>query len=382
MFLVSLMFLTLALALPWPLQAQPPGLPTQYTLATLGRASRTVALEHPGRHGSLAVADLTDDGAIACTVEVGERNVAARCRAGSPPQLLGTLTPGVDSFALGIDDGTLIGYSFDGNFVNHAWQWTEATGMVDINGGMAVSIAMSVRGPFIGGFCVAAAGAQPCLWVAGVPHILGTLGRTGEGASVTVSGGLAGSYRTATGETHALILDETRSPRDIHPGEALNSRAIALTAAGQALGNATGPGALRQAFLYDAATGPVLIAADPQWQVHEGHALGSGLAIGNGIRKVAPLGQRAWRCALPCSPPNVPEDLSPLVSDPGHTWVLYDGVAINNGGQILAYGTRDGSADWAVLLTPVGPGARAPKKTKHEQKDKQRWHAEREEERD
>lgn len=364
----TVLTLSLLLAIPWRAQAD------QYTLQIVGTAAPGVAQAHPGGADSVVATALSDTGSVVGTVRDGALNVAALLFPTLTP--LGTLTPGFDSFALAADGDTVGGYSFDANGINHAFQWTQAGGLVDINGGMLLSVATAVKGAFLGGFCVetTGGGARPCLWVSGLPQVLPTPSNLrGEGVGMNGTGALAGSYVAASGETHALILDASMTPTDIHPPGAVASRAIAVTATNRVLGTALFPGGGSRIFQWESGTGAVVFDALPTYVFMEGRDLNASTSIGMGIRAAG--GQRALRCTNP----TVCEDLSLLLTDlGGDTWVLYETVAINTSGQILAYGTRNGTADFAVLLSRVPPPPATPppapapkpkpKKMRHEPK--------------
>jgi probable HAF family extracellular repeat protein len=347
--------------------------PTQYTITPLCRAAPRVAQRRPGTTERCLAQALDDAGTVVGAVQVGARFVAAILA--PTPQQLGRLDPDGNSTARGVDGDVIVGDATTADGLNHGFAWTAGTGMVDINGGALLSIAHAVRQPapgvvFAAGSCVFAAsvGARPCFWTNSVPTERATpSGLAGDSATLNADGVLAGSYTPVAGQpAHAFIVDVRGAGQDLHPPGASVSLAVALNLARVTLITAQLPTGT-QVFRHDPGTGTSvalpLLAGFIRQEARDINRGGLMLttAWAPGGQGAGDEPQRAVRCpdATTC------DDLSPLiVVEPGQAWVLYNAVAVNNGGQILAYGTRNEREDWAVLLTPVPPPGEAEPKLK------------------
>src|SRR5262245_48951490 len=126
----------------WSAPPMPP--PTGYTVTVIGLAAPGVARSHPSFPGAVTADGLDEDGTVAGTIfTVGHAEAAIL----SPVVLpLGALNPATDSFANAIRNGTVVGYGFGGknNDFNHAFRWTLATGLEDINTTALLSIAQAI----------------------------------------------------------------------------------------------------------------------------------------------------------------------------------------------------------------------------------------------
>jgi probable HAF family extracellular repeat protein len=182
----------------------------------------------------------------------------------------------------------------------------------------------------------------------GTMHDLGTLGgKYSQGNGINNSGQVAG-WADLTGNTpyHAFLYDGTMHDLGTLGGE--YSQGNGINDSGQVTGfSYTTVGTIPHAFLYDGT-------------MHDLGTLGGTYSDGYGINArgdvtgdAGTTGDAANHAFLYSSSGGM-VDLNTFI-DPSSGWVLSQGNAINDAGQITGNGTINGQTH-AVLLTPLLPG--------------------------
>lgn len=339
----------------------PPWLAAEtYTVTVLGPAAPWVANVHPAPLGTemVTAAAVTDDGIVAGTLVTPRRIRAALLL--PTRQVLGEMGTRPEAFVGGIArqaDGTLsvVGMAVhdDAEELAYAFRWSEVGGFENISPTFVTGAAHAVTTTgLIAGGTSTGTGEKATLWRDGGPTALPTLGGlTGDLIGVTEQGFLAGRSELPGEDrvTHAAAW-LFHTPVDLTPDLAGVSMALAMNDAGVVVGIAefpTGGHALRWSFLCGASDLGTL-PGDGRSVARAVNEAGMIVGQSTGNRPVDVLQLTAWRWTLA----EGMGDLTSRVTTPG--WEIYDAVAINNAGQILAYGTHD-HLDQAVLLTSDTP---------------------------
>jgi len=232
---------------------------------------------------------------------------------GGPPLDLGTLG-GTSSIAYGVNaSGQVVGWAYDANENPHGFLWTPGSGMIDL--GTSTAYRINDAGQVIGWNYDANENPHGFLWTPGSGTIdLGTFGGTSSAAhGINRFGQIVGWAYDADQKTRAFLWTPTTyngtvgSLTDLGTFGGAEGWASAINDAGQVIGGAKKADGSVRPFLWDAV---------------------------NGMR-----------------------DLESLVANASNWW-LSDPRAINNVGQIVGYGYKDGDVNpapkaHAFLLTPT-----------------------------
>jgi probable HAF family extracellular repeat protein len=180
------------------------------------------------------------------------------------------------------------------------------------------------------------------LYAAGKVRDLGTLGgSTSEGNSINNRGEIVGTSETPGNTGYDVFLYSNGKMHDL--GNLQGFQPVRINDLGQIVGNVPLPGNLQHAFLYsygrmhDLGTLPGTTSSEAKSMNIRGQIVGSS-------------DRRTFLCEN-----GQMYDLSTLII-PGSGVVLEGATAINDLGQIAAYGTltADGPTPHLLLLTPVG----------------------------
>ncbi len=275
---------------------------------------------------------------------------------GGPTVDIGTLPGGSTSFAFGINAaGQVVGLSStDGPFGDGAFLWTPGAGIMGL--GMlpgdvgSVAAAINDAGQIVGVSEGATFGDSRCfLWENGVMTNLIPSMSPCAAAGINASGQVAGSSGGFTTNARAFLYTGgvvTALPP--FPGDDYDG-AAAINDLGHVAGTSVGVSTVTRAFLYhDGLMQPLAFEdGSSNWA--------SGLnnhdqVIGGGNGRPFVYDATGMH------------QLQGLIVQPvGAEWTLFEADAINDAGQILAYGNIEeppGSAphSYAVLLDPIGCG--------------------------
>jgi len=327
--------------------------PASYHVIDLGIAAPAVARTQGGGAGSVTIDALAEDGTVVGSVSAITSEQAAILY--PTVTMLGTLSGGMDSYALGISGGTVVGYATTGPAGDHlhGFVWTAQTGMQDliddtITGDptvVSVATALNASGLIVG-FAADAGTIKPFMWQAGHFQMLPTLGgANGDATMVNAAGIIVGESQTATQETHATMWI-MGFPIDLNPHGAQLSAAKAMNSQADVAGDAWFPTGFH-AFRWTVQGGAEDLGTLPNHIISHARGMNdAGMIVGVSI---APGEDPPPALAVRWTLEQGIEALDTLLSTPG--WTLYDAIAVNNAGAILAYGTVNGQ-DHAVLVVP------------------------------
>jgi len=272
---------------------------------------------------------------------------------------LGTLTGGTASYATAIaDNGVVVGYSginaygpmfreFTQGFV---WQdgAMRALGAVycscsfNARYGTSRALAVSNAGRIVGDSETEIGGrfTHAFLWQA---NAMGDLGAAMDRMSTSAAYGvneIDEVVGTINGRAF-LVSDRMRQDLGVLPGH-MSSEARAVNGKGQVVGYALTAGGVSHAFLWDRGTMREL-ATVPGDAGSEARAINvAGDVVGRGLADPGTSRAVLWQDGAAV-------DLNTLIAATG--WILSSATGINNAGQIVGVGLRDGQIR-AFLLTP------------------------------
>jgi probable HAF family extracellular repeat protein len=251
-------------------------------------------------------------------------------------QDLGTLPGGDYSAAYSINDtGVVVGSSNTADNM-HAFSWTSSQGLHDLGAlpGSASSSASSINNQ---GQIAGASGGHAVLWSNGQIQDLGTLGgATSEAHDVNGFGMVTGVSDTAAGPRAFLWKDGTMQDLGVLPGDT-SSRADHVNNNGMVVGASEGSGGVR-AFVWTAGNEmrPLSSAAGIYSEAFGVNNLGQ--VVGE---TSSALGTRAFLWTSQ----NGMVDLNDAVTGLPSDVVLTGALAINDKGQIVAFGLKNPNAN-------------------------------------
>jgi probable HAF family extracellular repeat protein len=263
-------------------------------------------------------------------------------------QDLGTLAGDSTSIAYGINDsGEVVGASSSTD-ASHAFTWTASGGMQELvsSSGDSWALAINDSGEVVGEFSPnGELDRHAFLWTeADGVRDLGSLGGSSSANAINAVGEVVGySYTTPNELTvHGFRWTETGGMQDLGVlSGGADSLAFAVNESGEIFGvsNTSKRGDDEAAFWTESGG----------WHSLE---LGSDSSI-NAVNGSGELVGCSLYCAraLLWTSENHGQLLDNLIP-PNSGWLLYEGYAINQSGQIAAYGTINGAAH-AALLTPT-----------------------------
>jgi probable HAF family extracellular repeat protein len=259
---------------------------------------------------------------------------------------LGTLgSPNNDSTANGINNSNqVVGYSFTANNSDpRAFLWTNSAGMKSLGtlgGNSSTAAGINDTGQVVGSSYTKknSSTEHPFLWTAAGGMVdLGTLGGThAEALAINNSGAVVGySYLSDNVTYHAFLWTPAGGMQDLGTLGGLNSVAFAINDKNHVVGYADAPSGYETAFIWE-----------------EGGAmesLGAGLgAAANGIDE--------WDQVVGSFAPGaflwtVTQHAQALVNliPPNSGWTLSYAGAINQSGQIIAFGLISNQQHGAIL---------------------------------
>lgn len=335
-----------------------------YTVTALGPAARGVDRSHPAPAGASTVTleAVAEDGTVVGSVSTSTQTRAAILY--PVQQFLGDFGPDTNSFALGAAGSgpTLVVVGLANqpgpDALAHAFVWRAADGVfTDLSRAFQTGTAQAVTASgLIVGATSTGMGEKPTVWVNGTPQVLPTLGGLVADLTAATGWGLVVGRSELAGEarvTHATLW-LWHTPVDLTPDLAqTGSAAFAVNATGVTVGAArfpTGTHAFRWSFLCGVQDLGTLVG--DRISLARG-VNDAGTIVGSSLGSGDVIALEGWRWTFA----DGMQDLTSLVSTPG--WVIYAARAINNAGQILAYGTSE-NLDQAVLLTPDTPPVPSP----------------------
>lgn len=192
---------------------------------------------------------------------------AFRWSAANGMEDLGAFTPGLASFSSATalnDAGLIAGNSDTTAFDRHAFAWTRATGLIDIDtlgSRYSLPVGVAARGQVAGSFVVPGPGIlyHAFLWTRASGMLdLGTAGGT-ESAVIALSPNAhaAGVINLANGDQHAMSWTRAGGMADLGTLGGSSSRALAVNNKGQIVGLAENASGDFQAFVWTAKHGMV-----------------------------------------------------------------------------------------------------------------------------
>jgi probable HAF family extracellular repeat protein len=246
---------------------------------------------------------------------------------------LGTLPGGDYSAAFSINDsGVVVGTSNTADSM-HAFSWTVAQGLHDM-GTLPGSNSSSASAINNQGQIAGASGGHAVLWTNGTIQDLGTLGgATSEGHDVNSVGAVVGVSDTSAGPRAFLWQNGSMQNLGALPGDN-SSHADHINDNGLVVGASEGSGGVR-AFVWTSATG--IQPMDPSNASSYSEAFGVnnlGQVVGETNNS---LGTRAFLWTSQ----NGLIDLNEVVNNLPGDVVLVGAFAINNKGQIVAFGLKN-----------------------------------------
>ncbi len=274
-------------------------------------------------------------------------------------EYLDPLTPGFDAIAYGVNEsGEATGFSYVASGIQHAVKWLADGTAVDLGtlgGEDSFGYGISDTGQVAGSSDLSGSGRHACLWESGQMIDLGDLGRASGGAkAINESRQLVGVSGIQPLSSRAFLWEDGRM---FNLGTLPNgsfSIAEDINDAGVIAGHAAGSNSVPQAVLWE---DRVIRSIHRSSISQESRAV----AINN-------MGQVVGYLDVDGEFDHVGgflyEGNGPMVNlltilPPRHTWrQIVTGFDINDHGEIVTYGDRDGGSNYAytaVLITPVHP---------------------------
>ncbi len=250
---------------------------------------------------------------------------------------LGTLPGGDYSAAFSINDTSVVVGTSNTSTNMHAFSWTESQGLHDLGtlSGSDSSSAFSINNQ---NQIAGASGGHAVLWTNGSIQDLGTLGgATSEAHDVNKLGMVAGVSDASGGPRAFLWEGGTMQNLGALPGD-FSSRADHINDNGMVVGASEGGGGVR-AFVWTSSTGLVPLDSSASSIYSEAFGVNN---QGQIVGEVAgSLGNRAfiWTSQSGMI------DLNDLVTNLPGDVVLTGAFAINDKGQIVAFGLKNHNAN-------------------------------------
>jgi probable HAF family extracellular repeat protein len=253
--------------------------------------------------------------------------------------------------------GQIVGFSYTNSLDLHAFLYSDAGGMDDLNGllGSLESVANAINdgGAIAGGIFVGPGQLHPFLLSGSSVTDLGTFGGTwGQALDVNNAGVVVGSAYTSSGQDRAFLYDSADAAPQLIDIGALSggtSSAFAINEAGVVVG------ASLVAADYHA------FRADPGGPLADLGTLGGTYSSANDVNDLGQIVGAATTSggdqhAFLHSPGGPLIDLNDLLPA-GSPWTLFSADGINNKGQIVGTGSIGGEQHAFVLEPNTAPGA-------------------------
>ncbi len=294
---------------------------------------------------------------------IGQANFQGFLYSPAPGGARITMLPGPDALPLGINaSGQVVGLSGAGLSLNQAFLYSggTVTDMSTLRGssGQTYSVsptAINDAGQIAGSASANGTGGRAFVYSGGKLTDLGTLpGGTASAATATNNPGqVVGSSSVPGNFVGHAFLSSGGTMTDLGTLGGSTSRASAINASGQVVGTAATADGSDHAFLYSAGKMTDLGALGGKTSSANG-INNAGQVVGSFIPKVVdnvpfPMLQRAFLYS-----DGKMVDLNTLIRQDNQRtmWTLLSAQGINNNGQIIGLGLRDGAYS-AFLLTPT-----------------------------